>query len=83
MSARPRHDFDMPDATALASALQPLLSIQIKAIEFHPGILAVTGDRWSLNLIGEWTWHPDTVVVTDANKPRSCRSDGRSSRYLR
>jgi hypothetical protein len=69
MTGRPRHDSHMPDATALVSALQPLLPLPIEAVEFHAGTLTVIGERWSLNLIGEWTRHRDGVVVTDATQP--------------
>ena len=60
---------NMSDATALAHALPPLLPLRIEAVECHAGTLTVIGDRWSLNLIGEWTWHRDRVVVTDSGQP--------------
>jgi hypothetical protein len=64
-----RHDSYMPDATSLASALQPLLPLGIVEVEFHHGTLTVVGDHWSLNLMGDWAWQRDAVVVTDSDQP--------------
>jgi hypothetical protein len=46
----------MPAATSLAVALRPLLPLRIGSVEFHHSALTVVGERWSLAIVGEWTW---------------------------
>jgi hypothetical protein len=59
----------VPNAISLAAALQPLLPLRIEEVQFRHGTLTVIGDRWSLNLIGEWEWRRGPVVVTDQDQP--------------
>lgn len=60
----------MPDVTSLATALRPLLPLRVQQAELHSGTtLTVTGDGWSLNLLGDWKWCRGEVVVTDAQQP--------------
>lgn len=59
----------MRNGTAVAAALQPLLPLPIETVELQSGTLTIIGDAWSLNLIGEWTWHGDGDVVTGARQP--------------
>ena len=58
----------MPNATSLAAALQALSPLRIEEVRFHHGTLTVIGDRWSLNLVGEWAWRRGPVVVTDQDQ---------------
>ena len=60
----------MPDATSLTTALPPLLPLRIQHVAFHDGAtLTVVGDRWSLNLLGDWAWRRCDVLLTDAEQP--------------
>lgn len=59
----------MPSASYLAVALQPLLPLQINAVEFHEPSLTVIGERWSLAVVGEWAWHRGGVRVTGWDEP--------------
>jgi hypothetical protein len=62
----------MPDATSLMTALQPLLPLRIREVEFHDRTtLTVVGDEWSLNLLGDWAWRRGEAMVTDAEQPEA------------
>jgi hypothetical protein len=56
-------------AASLAVALRPLLPLRIRGVWFFHSSLIVTGDRWSLAVVGEWTWHRDGVLVTGWSQP--------------
>lgn len=60
----PGHDAAMPDASSLVVALRPLLPLRIGTVEYNDPRLIVLGDRWSLALLGDWTWRCDGGVVT-------------------
>lgn len=59
----------MQDATSLEVALQPLLPLRIGAVEYNDPTLNVIGERWSLVLLGGWTWRRDDEVVAGAARP--------------
>src|SRR5262245_47165830 len=59
----------MAPATTLALAVEPLMPLQIRAVEYHYPTLVAIGERWSLALLGEWAWLRDGVVVTDWDHP--------------
>lgn len=59
----------VPDATSLAVALEPLVPLRIRSVEFHHGSLTVIGERWSLAVVGVWTWHREGVLVTGWDQP--------------
>lgn len=61
----------VPDATSLAVALEPLVPLRIDFVEFHEGTLTVIGERWSLVLVGHWTWHRNGAPVTGWDQPDS------------
>ena len=54
----------MPDVTSLAVAVQPLLPLHIRAVEFQHPTLVVAGERWSLTLLGGWHWLRGGLIVT-------------------
>lgn len=62
-------DAAMQAATSLAVDLEPLLPLRITTVEFHYGTLVVVGEKWSLALLGDWTWRRDGVAVTDWEQP--------------
>lgn len=59
----------MQDATSLEVALQPLLPLRIGAVEYNDPTLNVIGERWSLVLLGGWTWRRDDEPVAGAARP--------------
>lgn len=51
-----RHDVRVTTAGELAAALQPLVPLRIREVEFQDPVLIVIGDHWSLALVGPWSW---------------------------
>jgi hypothetical protein len=59
----------MQDATSLGVALPPLLPLRIGTVEYADPTLTVIGERWSLVLLGDWSWRRDGRVVTGSARP--------------
>lgn len=61
----------MHDATSLAAAIRPLVPLRVRQVEYHDPMLTVIGDRWSLALIGEWTWRRGDQVAATFGEPNT------------
>ncbi|MGA8247548.1 MAG: hypothetical protein WB797_11640 [Nocardioides sp.] len=59
----------MQDATSLGASLPPLLPLRIGTVEHAAPTLTVIGERWSLVLLGDWSWCRDDLVVTGSARP--------------
>lgn len=59
----------MQDAPSLGVALRPLLPLRIGEVEYLDPTLTVIGERWSLVLLGDWSWRRGDGVVTSSAQP--------------
>jgi hypothetical protein len=49
----------------LAGAVQPLLPLRIRKVEFQDPMVIVIGDHWSLTLVGPWSWRRTGGIEVD------------------
>ena len=65
VSAFHRHDVSVTIAEELAAAVRPLLPLRIREVDFQDPMVMVIGDRWSLALVGAWSWRRTGGVEVD------------------
>lgn len=65
LSAFHSHDEPMAVPEELSTAVQHLLPLRIRAVEFQDPMVSVIGDRWSLALVGPWAWRRTGGVAVD------------------
>jgi hypothetical protein len=65
MSAFPRHDVRVTVAEEMAAAVRPLLPLRIREVEFQDPMVIVTGDHWSLALLGPGSWRRTADIELD------------------